>query len=456
MTAGRVWIAALAGYFLLQALLRPLYGPALELDEAEAFWFSRDLALGYGAQPPLYFWLQWAFLQAFGPNLVALSLLKGVLLGGAMLVVYRFLRPALLPAAAATAVLALSLVPELSWEAQRALTHTVLVFFMSALAIAAFWSALARPTLLRWALFGVVLGAGILSKHNFPILPAGLLLAALIVPEFRRGLRPIGLIVAIAVAAAMVAPYTFWALTNPELAGSSLHKLDMEQGGAVAARVSGLANFALATASLLLLPLLVLGPFWLKTRPGLASLPDRLRFAALGAVCAMALLLALVLAAGIGEMRSRWLMPMAWPLVPAGVALVWPHLGDLSRRVLPLGFAALWVAVLAGLMISSRNSYRAADFAAVDAALPAGETVLSDHLWLLGNLAFLPANRPLIHAPSGPAPQQGTALVIAADKGRLDDLLDALGITPPAEPERIEVARGRRLEHIDWTRAPAP
>lgn len=456
MTKARLWVLALAGYFLLQALLRPLYGPALELDEAEAFWFSRHLALGYGAQPPLYFWLQWAVLHLFGETLFALSALKGVLLAGTVIVIYRFLRPALPPAAAATSVLALALIPELSWEAQRALTHTVLVVFMSTLVVATLWSALERGSLLRWAAFGAVLGAGILSKHNFPILPAGLLLAALLLPELRGRLRLAGLALAAAVAALIVAPYAFWALANPELAGSSLHKLDVAAGGVLAARISGIGNFAVATLSLLALPLIVLGPFALKSRPAIRDLPDRLRFATLGALCAVGLLLALVLIAGIAEMRSRWLMPMVWPLVPAAVALVWPALGRTGQRVLPLACAALWGLVLAGLMVSSRNSYRAADFAAVDAALPRDEAVLSDHLWLLGNLAFARVDRTLIHAASGPAPQRGTPLVIAANKGRLDDLLAATGLMPATDPQRIDIARGKRMEHIDWTRATAP
>lgn len=456
MTQARHWVLALAGYFLLQALLRPLYGPALELDEAEAFWFSRHLALGYGAQPPLYFWLQWGFLQTFGETLLALSALKGVLLGGTVVVIYRFLRPALPPAAAATSVLALVLIPEFSWEAQRALTHTVLVVFMSALAISALWRALDRGGLLHWAGFGAVLGAGILSKHNFPILPAGLLMAAVLLPELRQRLRPTGLALAVFVALVMVAPYTLWALANPELAGASLHKLDVAAGGPLAARLTGLGNFAVASLSLLVLPLVALGPFAVKSRPALRDLPLRLRFAAFGALCAVGLLLALVLIAGIAEMRSRWLMPMVWPLVPATVALVWPALPPATRRGLPLACGVLWLVVLAGLMVSSRNSYRAADFSAVDAALPPAQTVLSDHLWLLGNLAFLPSYRPLIHAASGPSPQKDTPLVIAADEGQLADLMGALGLPPATDPQRIDIARGRRMEHIDWTRATAP
>ncbi|HVG49422.1 MAG TPA: hypothetical protein VM899_14965, partial [Rubellimicrobium sp.] len=71
----RFTLAVLA-YVAFQVVLRLIIGRSLELDEAEAFYQSRHLAWGYGPQPPLYFWLQWALFQVFGPGLLALALLK--------------------------------------------------------------------------------------------------------------------------------------------------------------------------------------------------------------------------------------------------------------------------------------------------------------------------------------------------------------------------------------------
>jgi hypothetical protein len=62
---GRLVLAVLL-YFGVQLVLRLLIGPSLELDEAEAFYHARGLAWGYGAQPPLYFWLQWGLFQIVG------------------------------------------------------------------------------------------------------------------------------------------------------------------------------------------------------------------------------------------------------------------------------------------------------------------------------------------------------------------------------------------------------
>ncbi len=71
------WLLALA---LAHVLVRVAVSPALKWDEAEQMLWSQQLALGYGAQPPLYTWLQWGVNALVGPSVLALSLLKHALL----------------------------------------------------------------------------------------------------------------------------------------------------------------------------------------------------------------------------------------------------------------------------------------------------------------------------------------------------------------------------------------
>ena len=66
------WFAAIS---LAHVAMRLLASPALKWDEAEQILWTQELALGYGPQPPLYTWLQWAMNQVFGPSVLALSLL---------------------------------------------------------------------------------------------------------------------------------------------------------------------------------------------------------------------------------------------------------------------------------------------------------------------------------------------------------------------------------------------
>ena len=67
-------------YVVAHVVSRVLISDALELDEAEQALWTQQFAAGYGAQPPLYTWLQWAVFKVAGVSVLSLSLLKNVLL----------------------------------------------------------------------------------------------------------------------------------------------------------------------------------------------------------------------------------------------------------------------------------------------------------------------------------------------------------------------------------------
>ncbi|MEJ5031517.1 hypothetical protein WH303_20395, partial [Comamonas sp. MYb69] len=59
------WIAAL---FVLVMASRLLASHGVSWDQNEQLVWSQQLALGYGPQPPLYTWLQWALVWVLGPR----------------------------------------------------------------------------------------------------------------------------------------------------------------------------------------------------------------------------------------------------------------------------------------------------------------------------------------------------------------------------------------------------
>jgi hypothetical protein len=164
------------------------------------------------SQPPLYTWLQWPVFALVGRGVLGLALLKNALLFSIYLFVWLIARQVSgNERTASTAALATFLLPQISWEAQRDLTHSVLLTVAS---LAAFW------TLLRMArdhrrgdvvLFGVCVAAGFLSKYNFVFFLAGLLAAAVSVPEIRRGLRARDLLLGLGLAALLASPHFLWA-----------------------------------------------------------------------------------------------------------------------------------------------------------------------------------------------------------------------------------------------------
>ena len=448
----RLWYGAIIGYFLAQMVSRLLIGPALDLDEAEALFFGRDLALGYGPQPPLYFWLQWLFLALFGQGIPALAALKALILGGAFVMIYRFLRAVLPPEGAGVAVLSLGLLPELVWEAQRTLTHTNLVFLISVLTFWALRRLMVRQRGQDYLIFGVVVGLGLLSKHNFAVLVLAILAVTALHPRWRGRLSWRGLVLSGAVAAALVFPYALWLVQNPGIGTASLSKLAMRTDAAQAL-FAGLTAMLVAALSLYGLAAVVLVPLILRHRAFLRRpWPDDLAIPAATALGALAIVAVMIVVSGATSLKSRWLMPLGWPLVPAIVGAVWlgagMHLQAAWRRGLQWGLPGVWAVVLLALPYASLENpgYRAARFDRLVAALPADIPVVSADIWALGNLALLAPTREIHRAgaalPPGP-------VVILAPAGNARELGQRLGLHDLGPATQVTVTEGRRGRAYD-------
>jgi len=117
----------LACYFILHLISRVLISTGAELDEAEQLLLTQELRLGYGSQPPLYTWLQAGFFHLFGTNVFSLAAMKNSLLFLTYSFVYLGAKEVTDDTnRAITAMLSLLLIPQILWESQRDLTHSVL------------------------------------------------------------------------------------------------------------------------------------------------------------------------------------------------------------------------------------------------------------------------------------------------------------------------------------------
>jgi 4-amino-4-deoxy-L-arabinose transferase-like glycosyltransferase len=428
-------------YAAVQLVLRLLIGSSLELDEAEAFYHARRLAWGYGPQPPLYFWLQWGLFQLVGEGLLALALLKALTLSATVLGLFALLRKEAGEPTAAVAALALSLLPQVVWEGQRALSHSMLALLMAVVTTGAAVRAFRRGGWGDHLLLGLALGLGLLSKFNFVVWPVGLLAAALLLPEWRAGLKPLRLAAAVLAAALVAAPVAVWMWQNPVLATGSVGKLGIEEGTGAAARIEASGQLLLSLLTFLALPMLVLGGLTVGRRVEGANLTPIARLLAAGTGASVLLLWAGLLASGTTEMRERWLLPFAWGLVPAAVTWLRPRLPDGRRRILTAVTVGLWLLVVPLLPYASLvdPGWRGADFTALAEKLRgvmAGDhLLLVDSQWVAGNLALTaPDLAPQLlvrdEVPSdavvlseAPAPSEGT-----------DDRSEVLSIARGREP----------------------
>ena len=359
-------LALLAGYFLLQLILRQILDGGLELDEAEQLILGQRLQAGYNAQPPLYTWLQIGVFQLFGHNLYALSLLKNLLLFGTYVAVYfaaRLVCPDVRSAALAT--LSLLLIPEIGWESQRDLTHSVLA---TALAAVTLWLVLellaGRTGWRRYLLLGLLLGLGALSKPNYLLFVVALLLA---LGSVNRGLlvRP-ALLLTLGVAVLIAGPYLFWLRDSIPAATASAHKLRSAGAGDLVTTTKGVLSLAraiLAFGGPLLLVYFVIFrrlPQWHVTEAQSEQRsPHQLLTRTLW--IGLAILLLFLLLIGGGQFKDRWLLPLLFflPMVlfatgvpgPAGEGRARHYQAVLLAVMLliPAGLAGrVWLAPMTG------------------------------------------------------------------------------------------------------------
>ena len=339
----------LAGYFSLQVLSRVLVSDSAEMDEAEQFVLAQRWAWGYHSQPPLYTWLQLLVFGIVGQNILGLALLKNLLLFGTFVFTYLSAKevieeevPALLGA------LSLMLLPQVLWESQRDLTHTVLA---TTCAAASLYSALRffKTGAAGWAaLLGVCAGAGMLGKYNFAFFLVGLLVAALSLKTLRNRLFSLKMILCLGVLALVIAPHAYWFTHHSAPAWQRFQAVRIDQtGGAWKAHAVAFVYLVQAVVTFAGVLAIVFGALWFKApaeplpavkSDGRAFL-ERIVFIELLGIAGMVLLFKT-------NLRDRWLLPLLFFLPVLLVIWLRPRLSAAKCRLLRNGIMVAAAAVL--------------------------------------------------------------------------------------------------------------
>ena len=305
----------LAGYFLLNFLVRMALPDSLERDEAQQILLSQWLAAGYDTQPPFYNWVQYAVIQVTGPSVFAISLLKNLVLFSAYLAYGLAARTVLKSRdLAIVATLSLLTIPQIAFEAQRDLTHTVAVVFASALFLYGFFRTLAAPSAASYLLTGIAIGIGLISKYNFALLPAAALTAILFDREWRGRVFDRRLLLTIAASAAIVAPHALWLVDHLGLATQrTMAKLGEDGTGLSSSTqvAGGFASLALAVVGFSAVTVAVFAAVFRGRL--LKALSHGNRWTALIERMMLVFVLALVLLVvfgGASHIKDRWLTPL--------------------------------------------------------------------------------------------------------------------------------------------------
>jgi 4-amino-4-deoxy-L-arabinose transferase-like glycosyltransferase len=313
------WLIALAG---AHVAVRVSTSTSLQWDEAQQILWTQQLSWGYGAQPPLYTWLQWIVNQALGPTILSLSFLKHVLIALGFVFTWKAARELMGERAAFWSAASLFMLPIFAWYAVNDLTHTILVNTM----LCGVWWMLFRIVrlegkgcLLEFIGLGLFIGAGILGKYSFVLALAALLIAFLSVRGPRQALLNRGTwLWTVLISTLMVAPHVYWMFTHwTDATLETAHVLRM-----TARYGLGLQNVLVALLAVLGLWMILAfvtfrSSWWHRPdfpsgrapeTPGWPAAWLRAVFGRYLAAIAFALVL-MVFVASVTNMRDRWLAP---------------------------------------------------------------------------------------------------------------------------------------------------
>lgn len=225
MRQDRVFFWIIAVYFAAHTVLRTALGGAFEVDEAEMFVLAQDYRLGYGPQAPLYNWLQATAFHIFGANTFAVSVTKNLLLFATYTLFFDGLRRLIPSRLAIFGTLALLLLPNLSWEGQRAGSHTIAMLAVMAATFNVMARRIEAPEQ-RWhaVALGITLGLGGIAKYNFWLFPLTLLLSAATLPQLRQALIRRDLWLSVLIAIPILTLPVGWMILHPDQTLASTYK----------------------------------------------------------------------------------------------------------------------------------------------------------------------------------------------------------------------------------------
>lgn len=329
----------LCAYFVAHIVIRVLISPNLGKDEAEQVLMAQELAWGYGPQPPFYTWLASGVFAVFGQGIFALTLLKNSLLAATYLLTFATAwRISKDRVVAAVAALSLLLLPQIAWESQRDLTHSVLVLFAAALFTYAMLRVLEEGRLWSYALLGVAFSIGVLAKYNFPIMAVALLGAALSMAPFRARILNPRFLLSAAIAGLLLWRPLLWALENTGPSLRQTGKLILNRTDSLLVNyASGLSGLLVATLAFLGPMLVIYGVLLFRSKRGRMPGDSERNYVALlfrSLVLALVASAVLVMAFEVTKVKDRWMQPLLYaaPIVAA----LWS-----SRYLTPARIAAL-------------------------------------------------------------------------------------------------------------------
>lgn len=439
-------VIALAAYCAVQVvamtLLSQVVGTGVGVDDAEQLMYLGDLQAGYGgSQPPLYSWLGGIVAQLFGPSVLTLKLVKYSMIFVAGLAIFLAVQKlGYSRRAAVTALFGVLLFPQIFWEMQHTLSHSVAVFALGSLLLLALAWLLKRQSALAYTVFGLAMGGAILAKYNNLILLGAIVASMLSLPETRAIILNRRFAISIGAAILVCLPTLYWNVTHPGEIVVRGYKFGMasDQDRLMVAWL-GLKNFARAAFNFAVLPVVIFAVALVGARatPFLTdgSRPTAERLLWRTIVAGIVIALFLVIVSGATTFRDRWMLPLLL-FLPIVLAMRLDSLGRQGKTA-----QSIVIGVAAGLAIlvlpvswymhlyggNGMGSIARIDYAGLHRQMVAEgpvRTVVSNWHWS-GNLKLVDPNLTILspEIPDFAEQLQEPAVLALLDDTRPDDAL---------------------------------
>ncbi len=313
-------------YFAFQTILVAVVSNGAGLDDAEQLANIGYLDWGYGgSQPPLYTWITSLVTAVLGTSMLTLQIVKFSILASLFLSVYGAMRLLGFSRIVASAgMLGLFLIPQIGWESQRALTHSVAGTAGCGWAFLAFaWHMRARRAGSAAAL-GVAMAAALLGKFNASFFLIMLIVTGLLIPEYRRILLSKLSLVTVLAFAICFGPTAFWMFAHKSSVLARANKFEIGASGNIFFdRLMGVESLVEAAFLFSILALAIAGIIalihWKKKTAPSAPLTVGEKFIRLLIFMGLVIVLVGVVVTGANNVKDRWLQPVLF-LTPALMA----------------------------------------------------------------------------------------------------------------------------------------
>ncbi|MBJ6131322.1 glycosyltransferase family 39 protein [Ochrobactrum sp. Q0168] len=440
-------------YFVLQAVLVTYISNGAGLDDAEQLANIGYLDWGYGgSQPPLYTWTTNLAASVLGTSMLTLQIVKFGMLASLFLSVFGAMRLLGFSRAVASAsMLGLFLIPQIGWESQRALTHSVAGTAACGWTFLAFAWHMRKRNALSAAALGVAMTAALLGKFNASFFLIMLIITALSVPEYRAVLLSKLSGITLLAFAICIGPTARWMFAHKSSVLARSSKFQMgASGNPIFDRLNGMesfveAAFLFSVLALAIAAIIALIHFKKRTVPTTPYTPGETFMRRLVLV-GLLIVLSGVIATGANDVKDRWLQPVLF-LLPAVLAFRLERFRIGNRPVIEYAAMGALVALLVPPVLSyylvygsSVPPYGQLDYRQLYTEISSHgpfKTIVADNPQIPGNFRLFDPSLKVVHSETPEGAKQIAAPILilwfgdATPNAQIASLLASVNIAVP-------------------------